>query len=146
MKPTMSGRLDLICALAQDDPLLRTWVSELLGFHEVSVAPIVQTAPAIPSQRTEPESSNTPYEPVDTPLWPSGVSEALAIAKGKIEPISDTSTRPLWRLEAYEALAIDEVDVEPVSDSPSEPIWRLRPMAAPDVIPLTTKQILMKKL
>ena len=110
MKPTLSGRVDLLYALTHDDPSLPAWAAELLGFRAAPAAPMERIPVGMPSPPAEPQPlPPAPYEPADVPFW---------------------------RLEAYAAVTVDEGAIEPVTSPSSGPLWRLRPDTTPDVTPL----------
>jgi formylglycine-generating enzyme required for sulfatase activity len=123
VKPSLSGRADLLRALARHDPALTAAMADLLGYHETPVALYEQTlSSAEPTPRPQIDisiSTETQYEPADVPFW---------------------------RLEAYEAVALEERPPEPSTRTAADPLWRRRPAALPDFTPLAPPRVVLTRL
>jgi formylglycine-generating enzyme required for sulfatase activity len=123
VKPSLSGRADLLRALARHDPALTAAMADLLGYHETPVAWREQTlSSAEPTPQLQIDisiSTETHYEPVDVPFW---------------------------RLEAYEAVALEERPPEPSTRTAADLLWRRRPAALPDFTPLAPPRVVLTRL
>lgn len=127
MKPSLSGRADLIRALDRSDPQLSAATAELLGYAPADRDELIQRTREQrgPTQDKADEPSeldelaSTIYEPVDVPFWRLETCEAVA----RIEPPPQRSTR-----------------------QKTDPSWRNRPKASPGFLPLAPKRSVLTRL
>src|SRR5688500_16305923 len=110
---SLSGRADLIRALARNDPVLTAAMADLLGYHETPLVErelVRSRSEVAPRSQTDRDAqADMPYEPADVPFW---------------------------RLEHYEAVSLDPLPARRVTRTSTDPSWRHRPTAMPGFTPL----------
>ena len=122
MKPSLSGRADLIRALAESaswSPL----AAEVLGYQET------------------PETRSTPTVTTDTPS--PGSRAIMSEQEGATYEPPDV---PFWRLETYDAVVREERRLERRRRDSDAPRWRGRGEAMPDFTPLAPKRVVLTRL
>ena len=126
MKPSLSGRADLIRALAGNDPQLSTATAELLGY---SYAPADRDE-LIPQTRGQSDPTQNK----------AGESSEIA------SPIYEPAEVPFWRLETCEAVARIELPPQRSTRQKTDLAWRNRPKVSPGFVPLAPKRSVLTRL
>lgn len=121
MKPALSGRADLIRALALRDLRVTEQMAALLGYEEA------QTLPRPP---LSPERAPQPGQPAPAPAYTSYVPADV----------------PFWRLDAYEAVASDAHPPESERVPDLALGWQGRPGVVPGFTPLASQQAILTRL
>jgi formylglycine-generating enzyme required for sulfatase activity len=120
---SLSGRADLIRALARNDPVLTTAMADLLGYRETPLVErelVRSRSEAVSRSQTDRDAqADVPYEPADVPFW---------------------------RLEHYEAVSLDPLPAPRVTRTATDPSWRRRPTAMPGFTPLAPKRVVLTRL